>query len=211
MPGPPIAIEDDPTPLVRALAGELERRLEDPEFASLTAGLTGTAALRAGETPEAVTLDLGEDAIALRHGAGGADATATLDGSGRWDGGPIAGEGERPELAAWLRSLASPAETPWREAAARFWAELEDSPGAPGALLVVELDGGESQRFGDGEPAYEIRAPERSLVALLEGRAALIDEAFERRAFIHGSFPEISVLAGAGARVRMGIAGAGHA
>jgi hypothetical protein len=207
MPGPPIAIEDDPTPLVRALAAELERRLSDDEFASLTKGLTGAPALRAASTPEAATFELGEDAIAIRPGTAGAHATATLDATGRWDGGPIAGESEHPELAAWLRSLASPPETPWREAGARFWEELGHSPGAPGSLVVVELDGDETERFGDGEPTYEIRAPEGTLVALLEGRAALIDEAFARRAFIHGSFREISVLEGASARVRMGAGG----
>jgi hypothetical protein len=211
MPAPAIVLEDDPTPLVRALAVELRRRLEDPEFASLTSSLTGSAALRAAGTPEAATVELGDGGIALRHGASAADAVATLDAYGRWDGDRIEGEGEHAELAAWLRSLASPPEQPWRDAATRFWAELERSPGAPAALVVVELDSGEAKSFGGGEPAYEIRAREQTLVALLEGRAALIDEAFARRAFIHGSFPDISVLSGASARLRMGINGGGDA
>jgi hypothetical protein len=203
MPGPPIVVEDDPTPLVRAMAAELERRLGDPAFAERTGGLTGVAAVRAAGTPEAASFELADGAISLRHGAAGAAATVTLGAAGRWDGEPIAAEDEHPELAAWLRALTAPPETPWREAAARFWAELEGRPGAPGSLLVAELDSGESERFGEGEPAYEIRAPEPTLVALLEGRAALITEAFERRAYIRGSFPAISVLSGASARVRM--------
>jgi hypothetical protein len=203
MPGPPIVVEDDPTPLVRAMAADLERRLGDPEFAGLTEGLTGIAAVRAAGTPEAATFELGAEAIALRHGAAGAEATATLGPAGRWDGEPVAGEEEHPALASWLRALAAPPETPWREAAAAFWAQLEGRPGAPGRLVIAELASGESEEFGAGEPAYEIRAPEATLVALLEGRAAVIAEAFDRRAYIRGSFPAISVLAGAAARVRM--------
>ncbi len=190
---------------MRAAAAELERRLADPEFAALTQGLAGVAAVRAAGTPEAASFELDDDAISLRHGAAGADATVTLEASGRWDGEPVAGEDEHPELAAWLQALTTPPETPWREAAARFWAELEGRPGAPAGLVVAELESGESERFGDGEPAYEIRASEPTLVAVLEGRAALIEEAFERRAYIRGSFPAISVLAGASARVRMGM------
>ena len=52
--------------------------------------------------------------------------------------------------------------------------------------------------------AYEIHGRADDLVALLEGRTALIEEAFERRIFIRGSFPEISVLSAAAFDVRMG-------
>jgi hypothetical protein len=169
--------------------------------------LTGVAAVRAAATPEAATFDLTDDGIAVRHGADGADVTATLGPAGRWNGDEIAGETEHPELAAWLRDVAAPPQTPWRDAGARFWDELRGRPGAPATLVLVELDGGESLRLGDGAPAYEIHAPEATLVALLEGRAGLIEEAFERRAYIRGGFPDISVLAGAAARVRMEAAG----
>lgn len=202
MPYPEIEIEDDPTPLVLALRAELAQRLADADFAAVTGALRGTAAVRTSSSPEAATIELG-DAIAVRHGADGAQVTATLDARGRWDGAAIDGGERHAELAGWLRDLTAPVERSWRDAAASFWSELESSPGAPGALLIVNLDTGEEERFGDDRRAYEIRARTEPLVALLEGRAALIEEAFERRIYIRGSFPEISVLSGAGSRVRL--------
>ena len=202
MPGPRIEIEDDPTPLVLALRAELEQRLEDPEFATLTGSLRGSVALRAGAGPEAATIELG-DPITIRHGSDRAQAVATLDSRQRWDGAAIEGEDGHSELARWLRELAAPPQGSWREAAARFWTELEPAPGAPAALLVVNLETAERERFGDGERAYEIHGRSEDLLALLEGRSSLIEEAFERRIYIRGRFPEISVLAGAASRVRL--------
>lgn len=209
MPGPRIEVEDDPTPLVLALRTELIERLTDPEFAALTGELAGTAAVRVAESPEAVRFSFG-DLLTVRHGAGGAEATATIGGRGRWDGLAIAGEAEHPELARWLRALTAPPERPWRVAAARFWERLEGWPGAPSALLVVNLESDERERFGNGSRAYEIHARPEPLVAVLEGRAPLIAAAFEREIYIRGSFAEISVLSGAALRVRLG-AGAGDA
>ena len=44
-----------------------------------------------------------------------------------------------------------------------------------------------------GGGAYEIHGEPGPLIALLEGRTPLIDEAFARRIYIRGSFPDISV------------------
>ena len=74
-------MEDDPTPLVLALRTELIERLTDPEFAALTGELAGTAAVRVAESPEAVRFSFG-DPLTVRHGAGGADATATIGAPG---------------------------------------------------------------------------------------------------------------------------------
>lgn len=203
MSGARISIEEDPTPLARAIAVELGRRLEDPEFAASTSKLRGSVAVRVGPGPEAATIELG-DGLYVGHGEGGSAVTATLDRYGRWDGGPIPGEEEHPDLARWLRDLTAPPPSSWRDAAARLWAELGPAPGAPPALLVIELDSGERERFGDDGRAYEIRARAEPLLALLEGRSSLLEEASAGRVQILGSFPEISVISGACARIRMG-------
>src|SRR3954462_8529221 len=106
MPRPQIETEDDPTPLVMALAADLERRLTDAEFAASTASLRGAAALPVGDGPEAATFEIAER-IALRHGATGAQVTAAGEARGRGDGRPVDGEQEQPKLAAWLRDFAS--------------------------------------------------------------------------------------------------------
>ena len=202
-----LSTEDDATPLVRATRADLRRRLGDPEFAALTRELTGTVAIRAAATPEAVTATIADGAVSLAHGVSDeAQVVATIDGAGSRPRIADRAEADNPRLAAWLDALLAPSAA-WPEAAERFWSALESRPGSPEALLVAELDSGESRRFGSGDRAYEIHGRAEDLVALLEGRTALIDAVFERRIFIRGSFPEISVLSGAAFAVRMGDAG----
>jgi hypothetical protein len=196
--------EHDPTPLVRGVRADLARKLADPRFAELTAGLTGTAGIRAATTPEAVTATIAGGRVRLAHGLGeAAQVVATLDAGG---GRPrIARQAEADDagLATWLDALLDPSDD-WAGAAERFWSALEGRRGAPDALLVIELESGERRRFGADGRAYEIRGRAADLVAVLEGRAPLIDLAFERRILIRGSFPEISVLSAAAFAVRVG-------
>jgi hypothetical protein len=201
--------EHDPTPLVRGVHADLARRLTDPGFAELTTELAGTVGIRAAATPEAVTATIAAGRVSLARGLSDeAQVVATLEaGDGRAQIAPQA-QADHPSLAAWLDALLAPSGD-WGGAAERFWAALEGLPGAPDALLVVELESGERRRFGADGRAYEIHGRAADLVALLEGRAPLIDLAFERRILIRGSFPEISVLSAAAFAVRTGDTG-GH-
>ena len=195
-------IEDDPTPLVLAIAADLTRRRRDPAFDDLTAGTRGRAGIRIGSGPEAATIDL-DGGPAVRHGLVAPQVVATLSPCHRWDEAEIRGADDHPELARWVSELASPPPGDWREAARRLWDELESAPGAPPALTVVELDSGETERCGDGGRAYEIRGRTEALLALLEGRSALMEEASAGSIQIRGTFPEISVITGACWRVRV--------
>jgi hypothetical protein len=202
MPGPQIAIEDDPTPLVLAIAADLTRRRRDPGFDALTAATRGRAGVRVGPGPEAATVDLAGQG-SIRHGLVGAQVVATLGPDHRWDRGDIAGADDHPELARWVSELASPPPGDWRKAARRLWVELESAPRAPRALSVIELDSGDEERCGDGGRAYEIRGRAEPLLDLLEGRSALMEEASAGSIQIRGTFPEISVIVGACWRVRI--------
>jgi len=202
MPGPQIVIEDDPTPLVLAIAADLTRRRCDPAFDEFTAATRGQAGVRVGPGPEAATIDL-DGTPTLRHGLAGAQVVATLDPCHRWDEDEIRGAHDHPELARWVSELAAPPPGDWREAAQRLWAELESASGAPPALAVVELDSGEKEQFGDDGRAYEIRGRTEALLNLLEGRSALMEEASAGSIQVRGTFPEISVITGACWRVRV--------
>ena len=184
--------------MVLSIRSDLVRRLADPAYAELTAAIRGRATIRAPATPEAVTATIADRRVTLAHGAAdGVQVVATLGPAGRRALLSADAKANYPELSDWLTRLLAPSDD-WTGAAERFWAALEPLPGAPRALLVAELDSGEQRRFGGEGRAYELHGRAEDLTALLEGRRELIVEAFERRIFIRGSFPEISVLAAAG-------------
>jgi hypothetical protein len=201
-----LRVEEDPPPVVRALARDLASRLSDRGFSEATAGLVGTVSLRDAATPQAATIRLRGDSIALVHGEGGtADihATVSLGEPGEPE---LDGATEHPELAEWLRALLAPERVGWEEAAAGFWQALHEMAGAPGALRVVELESGAERRFGSPEGyAYELHGRSEELAAVMTGRVPVVDAAFTGRVFVRGSFAELSVLAGAGFRVRYGL------
>lgn len=202
---PALRVEDDPPPVVRALAKDLAARLEDPGFAATTRGLRGTVSLRDADTPQAVAIRLDDQGVSLAHGAAeGAELRATVDLRGEAES-TLDGETEHPQLARWLRDLLSSELPEWPEAAARFWSMLAAMPGAPEALLVVELPSGEERRFGapDGR-AYELHGDPEGLARVLCGRVSPVEAAFAGTVFVRGSFPELSVLSGAGFRIRYG-------
>lgn len=191
-----ISVEDDATPLVLGVASDLRARLQDAGFGERTEGLRGSAAVRSA-SGETATLRLSEEGVSVRHGFDeGAEVRAVADRV-------IEGEGGHPELAGWLREVLDPPGADWRQAGKSFWSVLEGMPGAPAALLVVETESGEQERYGSAEGrAYELHGKPADLVAVLSGRLPLLDAAFEGRAHLRGTFPEISVLSGAGHRLR---------
>jgi hypothetical protein len=199
-------MEDDPPPIVRAIGKDLSARLEDPSFAAATEGLEGVVSLADEATPQTLTLRLGGGRVSLAHGtAADADLRATVALNGTGGEPELAGAAEHPDLARWLLELINSPAPPWPEAATRFWSVLERMNGAPAALVVVETESGESRRFGAAAgPAYEIRGEADALVSVLTGRVPLIDAAFERAVFVRGSFPELSLLTGAGFTIRYG-------
>jgi len=198
-------LERDPTPLVAATANDLASCMADADFAAATERLRGVVSLRAAATPQAVTLRLDADEVSLAHGFdAAADVRVTLADDHAAPATEVEGAAEHPELAGWVERLLEPPEPGWEDAAERFWSVLSEMRGAPEGLLVVNLDTGDERRFGAEGGAYQIHGPTAGLVAVLTGRAPLIVAAYEGIVFIRGSFPELSVLTGAGFAVRYG-------
>jgi hypothetical protein len=197
-----VSVEDDPLPVVAALANDLTSALTNAAFADATRTASGTVAIRSALTPQAATVRVADGRVELAHGTDGdADVSATIGAAG--DGGAaIDGSGE---LAEWAARLLDPPLPSWQQAAERFWAVLSSRSGAPHALLVVELGSGEQRRFGseDGS-ACELHGAADGLVALLTGRTSMIEAAFEGAVQIRGTFPDLSTLSGAGFEIRYG-------
>ena len=202
---PKLRVEPDPPPVVRALVRDLAVRLADAEFAAATGDLRGTVSVRDAGTPQAATISLGDGAIAISHGPSEAAtlaATVELANPGET---LIADEADHPQLAAWLRVLLDRPPTDWPRAAEEFWTELAGMDGAPAALLVVELGSDEERRYGapDGR-ACELHGGANGLADVLSGRVPVVDAAFAGTVFVRATFAELSLLAGAGFRVRYG-------
>lgn len=204
-PGLAVRIQDDAPPIVRAMRGDLARRLEDPAFAERTRRVRGIASVSDLNTPQAVTFRVAEDGVMLAHGAGDeARVRVTVDLRGVGEP-QLDGAEDEPELAQWLRDLLGAPAPELDDAAATLWAAMASMPGAPAALLVVDLETGDELRFGaEIGRAYELHGTTGALAAVLTGRVPPVDAAFEGGIFVRGSFAELSVLTGAGFRVRYG-------
>ena len=200
-------MEDDPPPVVRAIARDLAACLEDPSFADATRRAAGVVGIRSASTPEAVTLRIADGAISIAHGTTeNAEVTATAELSGSEHDEPrIEGSGKHPELAEWLSRVLDPPAPRWPDAGERFWAVLLRMRGAPDGLLVIDLDGGDRRRFGsEAGSTCEIQGNPDALVAVFTGRASVMEAAFEGTVYVRGRFPDLSVLSGAGFQIRYG-------
>lgn len=200
-------METDPTPMARAIGNDLTRPLADPGAGAAPPVAAATVSLRARHSQQSVILRLAPDQISVAHGlCAEADLTAMIDlrtGELSELQGPASDRD--PELVSWLRGALGAPDLAWTEAAERFWTALSVRPGAPPGLRVVNLDRGEERSFGAeiGNP-YEIHGSTAALLEVLTGRTPLLEAVFERGVLIRGSFPQISVLTGAGFELRYG-------
>jgi hypothetical protein len=202
-----ISVEPDPPPAVRALANDLAARLSEPAFATLTEGLRGVVSVEDADTPQAVTVNLAADRLELTHGrADDADLRARCAFAGAERDPPeLDGGDEHPALAEWALALLQSPAPDWEREAERFWSILSRLTGAPEALLVVERESDAAKRLGaTGGRAYEIHGSAAQLAAVLGGRVPLIEAAFDGVVHVRGTFPELSVLTGAGYEARYG-------
>ena len=111
------------------------------------------------------------------------------------------------QLAEWLRDLLTRrARRLARRGGALLGGARDDARRARGAARRRADEGGEERRYGapDGRRLRASRRGQSDLVEVLCGGTALVDAAFAGKVFVRGSFPQLSVLTGAGFRIRYG-------
>jgi hypothetical protein len=201
-----VSLEDDSLPVVRAIAADLIVCLHEAEFTDLTRRTHGVACVRSADTPQAVTARIADGRVALAHGSDAEpDVTATAELGNPAAELAINGAKRHPDLAQWTSRLLRPPMPPLEVAAERFWSELSSLQRSPRALVLVDLRSGERRRYGpDYAPGCELHGTPAALLSVLTGRSSAIEAAFDGTVLIHGSFPDLSVLSGAGFRVRYG-------
>jgi hypothetical protein len=169
--------------------------------------MRGVVCLKDALTPQAVTVRIADGEISLSRGeAADADVAVTVHLEDLGGTEPeLTGATEHAHLARWAATLLGEHPSRWEQAADRYWEALRGMVGAPGALVIEDLESGEERRYGaeDG-PAYEIHGRPDALRDVLVGRTPLLDAAFGGRVFVRGSFRELSLLTGACFAVRYG-------
>jgi hypothetical protein len=196
-----ISTEADPTPLVLSLARTLRASAQVPELRDLVARTNGTIALRSVTDAQAASLTFDEQGVHVSHGlADGAEQADLL-----FDPEYTVGETTDPAGLAAARLLSPPLPS-WRDAAARFWAVNQGTPGFPERLVIVCLEEEAQEVYGDGdEDAYEIHGYGPALAAVLSGQ---IENFLYAVAFgvvsIVGTAAQMSVMCGAHWKVRFG-------
>jgi hypothetical protein len=195
-----ITTEDDPTPLVMFIARTLREAHRHPELAELSAGLSGSFALRSVQDPQAATLTFGESGVHVAHGAdAGADHHSGLDIAAPLG---LAGDELDPALTA-LQQLLQPPLAPWQDLARSFWDLTSGDPGMPARLDVTCSDNAaETLVFGSGEPRYAISGGSAQLQRIFFGTDDILSAAYAGAIGIEGTLPQLSVMTGASWKVR---------
>jgi hypothetical protein len=195
-----ITTEDDPTPLVLFVARTLREAHRHPELAELSAGLSGSFALRSVEDPQAVTLTFGGGGVHLVHGADpGADHHRGLDIAA-----PLGLVGDEPDPAiATLQRLLQPPLAPWQHLAQSFWDLTSGDRGMPSRLEVSCTDEvAQTLVLGSGEPRYAISGNSAQLQRIFFGTDDILTAAYVGAIGIEGTLPQLSVMTGASWKVR---------
>lgn len=197
-----ITTEDDPTPLVLMLANTVRRSVAaDP---TAVGQLTGVAAVKSKNDPQAVTLRFDQGDVHLEHGvADDVDLTITLDLE--MDGLPdapkpkVAGAVRHPRFAMGLAKVLEPPMPDLRTALTDFWAAVGDKAGMPDSLRATDPGTGATVEVGEpGGHSYELLGPEDRLVRIFAGTAVALEEIESGRCHGRGSLPNALALMRAG-------------
>lgn len=198
----PITIEDDASPVVRLIGRALRDSVRTGHAQEVLGRTVGTVAVRSHDTPQAATISFGGKTIAVTGGVViEPDATVVVDLRARF---AAVGEPEGDVVLAdgTLRALTPPLPH-WREAARHFWAVTREIPGIP-EVLIVEADGRERARFGDGAIEYLMAGPSDLLAGVFSGAddfAASLGAGLR----VKGTLSQLSVMTAASWRVRFDV------
>ncbi len=200
-----VVMEGDASPVVRLVERTLRDAVRDGHAPEVLGPTFGTVVLRSHDTPQVATITFSGGTIEV---AGGAqpqpDATVVVDLHGRF---ALVQEpdGDGVLAAAALRALTPPVPH-WRDAAARFWAAARDIPGIPDVLVVhvVEPDGDESARIGEGTSTYGLTGPADLLAGVLSGADDFL-VALAAGLQVQGTLAQLSVMTAASWKARFDV------
>jgi hypothetical protein len=196
-----IALEDDPTPLVRILGATLRRSARDPALATRMRGMRGVVALKSSVDPQAVTMRFDKGRVALERGVA-ADSGVVIEADLTKLNEPdapkpkVRGAAKHPKLALAVSKVLEPPAGPWQAEARAFWDFAHDHPRMPATLLVVCTDDGARLVLGDGEPEYELHGSARALNSVFTGGSVLGEDLLNGKLCAVGSLQHLAELTG---------------
>ncbi|MSW81744.1 MAG: hypothetical protein F2840_11410 [Actinobacteria bacterium] len=198
-----VTIEADATPLVYFVGTTLRKSAQISRGPEAIEPLKGPYAIETEDGIQSATLDFSDDRVHVSHGvAGDAKFTLTFDAAGPFAWSEGTGADANPTEVEALQRILNPPLMSWRDAAERFWRVNAGDPGFPSRLVVQCLDNNEELVFGSGEPVYRIAGSATELSRVLEGIDSISDSAYLNLINVQGSFAQLSVMVGAGWKVR---------
>jgi hypothetical protein len=196
-----IALEDDPTPLVRILGATLQRSARNPTLESKLRGMRGVVALKSSVDPQAVTMRFDKGTVTLEHGVAadsGVVITADLTKMNEPDARKpkVRGAARHLKLALAASKVLDPPAGTWQEEARAFWEFARDHPRMPGTLIVVCTDDGSRLTLGDGPTEYELHGSARALISVFTGGSVLGEDLLNGKLCGVGSLQHLAELTG---------------
>lgn len=195
-----ITIEDDATPLVHFVGTTLRKSSERALTEQVALPESGSYSVTTEDGIQSATLTFAGDEVHVVHGV---DAESNFTLSFDIDG-PFAWSVDQADSAdaRALRALLNPPLLEWKNAAQRFWDLNQGTPGFPDQLIVRCSESSEEITFGSEGATYVITGPALNLSRVFEGIDSIGDAAYMSRIKVEGSFAQLSVMVGAGWKVR---------
>jgi hypothetical protein len=204
-----IALEDDPTPLVRILGATLRRSARNPGLESKLRGMHGVVALKSSVDPQAVTMRFDKGTVTIEHGVA-ADSGVVIEADLTKMNEPnapkpkVSGAATHLKLALAVSKVLDPPAGPWQEEARAFWDFARDHPRMPATLLVVCTDDGSRLTLGDSEgdgerngtSEYELHGSARNLTSVFTGGSVLGEDMLNGKLCGVGSLQHLAELTG---------------
>jgi len=196
-----IALEDDPTPLVRILGAILQRSARQPALQSKIRSMRGVVALKSSVDPQAATIRFDKGRVTLEHGVA-ADSGVVIEADLLRMNEPnapkplVRGLARHLMLALAASKVLDPPSRPWQDEARAFWEFARDHPRMPKTLLVVCTDDGSRLTLGEGTPEYEIHGRGRALISVFTGGSVLGEDMLNGKLYGVGSLQHLAELTG---------------
>ncbi|MFH8573855.1 hypothetical protein [Streptomyces sp. NPDC017993] len=198
-----VRIEDDASPLVRLIGRTLRDSARTGHAADTLSRSTGTVAIRSHDTPQAATINFGDNGLDVSSGVlVEPDATVTVDLNARFA--PTADPSGDADLAGGVLQALTPPLPGWRDAAQRFWDATRSLPGIPDVLIAVTEgpEGLEQVVLGDGSTQYLVAGAPETLAGVFSGADDLVAVLSSGALGIQGTMSQLSVMTGASWKVR---------